>query len=89
MTHDWGRFYSLTKDSPPWPLLVHAASLAPRNGCALDLGAGAGRDTRYLPDTNLRVVHSSFEDFDFATYDLISSQFALPFIPRDHFPDRC
>src|SRR5271165_6669469 len=101
VSHDWGRFYSFTKGSPPWPLLVRAASLALKNGHALDLGAGAGRDTRYLlqqgfqvtavdadarsvailtalPDTNLRVVHSSFEDFDFATYDLISSQFALP-----------
>lgn len=110
VSHDWGRFYTFTKDSPPWPLLVRAASLASRNGRALDLGAGAGRDTRYLlqqgfqvtavdadarsvailtalPDTNLRVVHSSFEDFGFATYDLISSQFALPFIPRDHFPE--
>src|SRR5271165_3312113 len=108
MTHDWGRFYNFTKDSPPWPLLVRAASLAPRNGQALDLGAGAGRDTRYLlgqgfqvtavdadprsvallsalPPTNLRVVQSAFEDFPFATYDLISSQFALPFTPPDHF----
>jgi tellurite methyltransferase len=30
-------------------------------------------------------VQSTFEDFDFATYDLISSQFALPFTPRDRF----
>lgn len=109
-THDWGPFYSLTKDSEPWPLLVRAASLAVKGGRALDLGAGAGRDTRYLlrqgfdvtavdadprsvallsalPSDHLRVVESSFEDFDFATYDLISSQFALPFTPRDRFTD--
>jgi SAM-dependent methyltransferase len=107
---DWGRFYSVTKDSAPWPLLVRAAALALREGRALDLGAGAGRDTRYLleqgftvtavdadsravellsalPQGRLRVVQSSFEDFAFATYDLISAQFALPFIPRDHFAD--
>jgi SAM-dependent methyltransferase len=107
---DWGRFYSFTKDSPPWPLLVRAAALAPRKGHALDLGAGAGRDTRYLleqgfqvtavdadpramdvlaalPQARLRVVRSSFEDFAFATYDLISAQFALPFIPRGRFAD--
>jgi tellurite methyltransferase len=110
MTFDWGRFYSFTQDSPPWPLLIRASSLAPRNGHALDLGAGAGRDTRYLleqgfevtavdvdprsvallsalPKSHLRVVQSSFEDFTFATYDLISAQFALPFVPRNRFAE--
>lgn len=45
-------FYRLTKDSKPWPLLIRAASLVPHGGeeppRALDLGSGAGRDTRYL-----------------------------------------
>src|SRR6266849_5994068 len=109
-TSDWGRFYNFTRDSPPWPLLMRAASLAPRQGRALDLGAGAGRDTRYLleqgfrvtavdadpravallsalPQARLSVVQSSFEDFAFAIYDLISAQFALPFIPRGRFAD--
>lgn len=117
-TPDWARFYGFTKDSPPWPLLVRAAARVLPKGLALDLGAGAGRDTRYLleqgfqvtavdadphavallqalpqtppqtpPQTQLRVVRSSFEDFAFATYDLISAQFTLPFIPRDHFAD--
>lgn len=109
-TSDWDSFYRHTKDSPPWPLLVRAAELAPRKGRALDLGAGAGRDTRYLleqgfdvtavdaepgavallsalPQARLRVVQSSFEDFTFATYDLISAQFALPFIPRERFTE--
>jgi tellurite methyltransferase len=108
MTIDWGHFYSFTQDSPPWPLLIRASSLVPGNGHALDLGAGAGRDTRYLlgqgfevtavdsdprsvallsalASPHLHVVQSSFEDFAFATYDLISAQFALPFMPRSHF----
>lgn len=109
---DWNRFYGFTKDSPPWPLLIRAAVLAPRKGAALDLGAGAGRDTRYLlgqgfavtavdaeassvallraiESDRLRVVRSSFQDFDFAgaPFDLISAQFALPFIPRAHFAE--
>jgi SAM-dependent methyltransferase len=38
-----------------------------------------------LPQQNLRLVQSSFEDFQFEpeTYDLVSAQFALPFIPRE------
>ena len=109
-TANWGQFYSFTKDSPPWPLLTQAAALAPRGGQALDLGAGAGRDTRYLleqgfqvtavdseprsvtllaalPQDHLQVVQSSFEDFPFAfaIYDLISAQFALPFMPKERF----
>lgn len=109
---DWNRFYGFTKDSAPWPLLMRAAALAPRKGHALDLGAGGGRDTRYLlsqgfavtavdaepgsaallqslASDRLRVVVSRFQDFDFAgaPYDLISAQFALPFIPPSHFAE--
>jgi tellurite methyltransferase len=110
MTFDWGSFYTFTQNSPPWPLLIRASALAPRNGQALDLGAGAGRDTRYLleqgfevtavdadpraaallsalSETYLHVVQSSFEDFTFATYDLISAQFALPFVPKSRFAE--
>jgi SAM-dependent methyltransferase len=109
-TANWGQFYGFTKDSPPWPLLMRAAALAPSDGQALDLGAGAGRDTRYLleqgfqvtavdaepgaaallatlPQDHLLVAQSTFEDFPFAfaTYDLISAQFALPFMPKERF----
>ncbi|HEX9038222.1 MAG TPA: class I SAM-dependent methyltransferase [Ktedonobacterales bacterium] len=113
LNHSWDDFYRATKDSPSWPLVARAAAFAPRGadgGCALDLGAGAGRDTRYLlgqgfavtavdgqqasmallaglPQERLRAVQSSFEDFTFepATYDLISAQYALPFMPPAQF----
>lgn len=104
----WEDFYKITKGRPPWPLLVQAVSLISQREDALDLGCGAGRDTRFLleqgftvtavdndphaialladlPQNHLRVVHSSFEAFDFETYDLVNAQFALPFIPEEHF----
>jgi tellurite methyltransferase len=104
----WEDFYKLTKDRPPWPLLVRAVSLLSHKGKALDLGCGAGRDTRYLleqefyvtavdsdphavalladfPQGHLRAVQSTFEDFEFETYDLINAQFALPFIAKERF----
>ncbi len=109
--HGWETFYQYTKDSPPWPLLTRAAALLPHGGAALDLGAGAGRDTRYLLShgfevtavdadpasvallsalnhDRLRVVHSTFEELALTprTYDLISAQFALPFVSPRHFP---
>ncbi len=55
-TPNWGQFYGFTKDSPPWPLLMRAAALAPHKGRALDLGAGAGRDTRYLLEQGFHVT---------------------------------
>ena len=44
----WSDFYQITKGRPPWPRLVTAVDLLGRTGVALDLGCGAGRDTRYL-----------------------------------------
>ena len=48
--HDfvWSDFYQITKERPPWPRLVTAVELLGYTGQALDLGCGAGRDTRYL-----------------------------------------
>ena len=104
----WEDFYKITKDRPPWHLLVQAISLISQRKDALDLGCGAGRDTRFLleqgfmvtavdndphaiallvdlPQNHLRVVRSSFEAFDFGTYDLVNAHFALPFLPMEHF----
>ena len=104
----WEDFYKITKDRPPWPLLIRAVSLLSQRKDALDLGCGAGRDTRFLlkqgftvtavdndphaialladlPQNCLRVVHSSFEAFDFETYELVNAHFTLPFAPQDRF----
>jgi len=104
----WEDFYKITKDRPPWPLLVEAVDLLIQRKDALDLGCGAGRDTRFLLEQgfrvaavdadphavalmagfsqdHLRVVQSSFESFDFETYDLVNAHFALPFLSEEHF----
>jgi tellurite methyltransferase len=104
----WEDFYKLTKSRPPWPLLVQAVSLLSQGKVALDLGCGAGRDTRFLleqgftvtavdndphvialladlPQNRLRIVQSSFEAFDFETYDLVNAHFALPFLSEEYF----
>ncbi len=48
MRESWDHFYQLTKDKPPSIGLVKAVSLRGHADDALDLGCGAGRDTRYL-----------------------------------------
>src|SRR5690349_8689904 len=110
MIPEWNDFYNATQDSAHWPWVAEAAARLGPPGRVLDLGAGAGRDTRYLlaqgwqvtavdqepaalerlaalPQANLRAVQSAIEDFPYepASYDLISAQFALPFIPPARF----
>ena len=44
----WQRFFAATKGQPAWGRLIKAAAMFSRPGDALDVGAGAGRDTEHL-----------------------------------------
>lgn len=52
----WENFYKLTKNRPPWPLLVEAVNLLSQRKAALDIGCGAGRDSRFLLEEGFRVT---------------------------------
>ena len=53
---DWNAFFEKTKDAEPRKYLVDAIQYVQNNGTALDIGAGALRDTRYLLDQGFEQV---------------------------------
>lgn len=53
---NWAEFYKHTRERPPWPRMIRAESLVTRKNRALDLGCGAGRDTRYLLEQGFQVT---------------------------------
>ncbi|MFY9615534.1 MAG: class I SAM-dependent methyltransferase [Candidatus Dormiibacterota bacterium] len=52
----WRNFIQITSGRPPWPQLVRAEEMFDEPGEALDVGAGAGRDTGYLLRQGWRVT---------------------------------
>jgi SAM-dependent methyltransferase len=54
--YDWAGYHAATRHRPARPLLIRAVSMLPRGGKALDLGCGAGNDTRYLLEQGFDVT---------------------------------
>jgi SAM-dependent methyltransferase len=52
----WERFLAATRDQPAWPRLVRATAMFAAPGDALDIGAGAGRDSAYLLEAGWHVT---------------------------------
>lgn len=69
----WKRFVELTTGQPPWPELVRAAALFDHPGDALDLGAGAGRDTIHLLSRGWSVTAVDSSPFAIAALQRVES----------------
>ena len=70
----WKRFVELTTGQPAWPELVRAAELFARPGEALDLGAGAGRDTIHLLSRGWTVTAVDSSPFAIAALRRVESR---------------
>ena len=62
LSHKWREYYNRTRNRKPAPLLVEAVSLA-KKGVALDLGAGALPDSKYISKKGFRVIAIDNSDF--------------------------
>ncbi len=62
----WVGYYTATEGRPPREPLVRAVELLGRPGDALDLGCGAGNDTRYLLARGFRVTAVDADPDSFA-----------------------
>jgi tellurite methyltransferase len=53
---NWSGYHQATHGNPPRPLLAQAVQMLESAGDALELGAGAGNEVRYLLDQGFRVT---------------------------------
>ncbi len=55
-TSNWSNYYQATRHSPPTPLLLQALKHIPSRNRAIDIGAGALKDSHYLLDQGFHVT---------------------------------
>jgi tellurite methyltransferase len=65
-SNGWAGYYTATEGRPPREPLVRAVEFLGRPGDALDLGCGAGNDTRYLLERGFRVTAVDADPDSFA-----------------------
>lgn len=93
MDHSWTDFYEKTKGRPHWPIVERAVDLLGTPGTALDLGCGAGRDTRWLLSQGWKVTAVDMEPQAIAMLDdvagenlrgVVSSTGDFDFVPESY-----
>jgi SAM-dependent methyltransferase len=81
MNESWSRYYENTKALKPSRFLVETfKSFDPKPGLAIDLGCGAGRDTRYLLEKGFEVKAIDKDAAAKEHLDLLPYQDRLEFI---------
>ena len=58
MNSDWKNYYEQTKNRPPSKLLIKALPFVKDKDCALDLGSGALKDSKYLLSEGFKEVRA-------------------------------
>lgn len=91
---NWKLYFDQTKNIPPRPLLVKALELVgPDSKEALELGSGAGNDTRYLLAKSFNVTavdvtpaaENSLSDLPLEHVTFVRSSFENFEYPPDHY----
>ncbi len=75
--HDWKTYFEQTKDRPPRDMLVRALPFVNELGTALDLGAGALNDSKYL-------LGHGFKEVTALDIEAVAQEIAAK-LPRDRF----
>lgn len=84
---NWQNYYNLTTKRPPSPLLIKAIAFVKNKGAALDLGAGALKDSRFLIAQGFdKVIALDKERAPKDLYDRFSKKFEFIQYSFEDFP---